>query len=128
MENFYQILCCDEKRFRVFLNQHNPDVIKKFVEINKDPKAFKKFILVIEAIKVNNFTTQQYNFEGKSTLGNVFAIKVDQHRFYTLQMTNGNYREIFICRYGKKESQKNDKELTTTIKSIDKIEIQKIEL
>lgn len=128
MENFYQILFCDKYRFRVFLNQSNTDLVRKFNEINRDPKIFKKFILVVESVKVNNYNRTQYNFESKLPLGEVYAIKVDSHRFYTLQITNDRYRELYICRYGKKESQKNDKQLTTTIDSIKKIEIQKVEL
>ena len=121
MENFYQILFCEKNRFRVFLNHSNSDLVKKFVEINRDSKMLKKLIMVIEAVKINNFNRTQYNYEGKTALGDIYAIKVEQHRFYTLQLSNDRFRELFICRYGKKESEQNDKQLTTTIKAIEQI-------
>ena len=77
MENFYQILFCEKNRFRVFLNHSNSDLVKKFVEINRDSKMLKKLIMVIEAVKINNFNRTQYNYEGKTALGDIYAIKVE---------------------------------------------------
>lgn len=128
MENFYLLCECHENRFRVYLNHSNSDLTKKFTEINRNEKLIKKFVLVIEAIKYKTENKTQYNWEANFELGSVYAIKIDFHRFYTLQTTNRGYRELYICRYGKKESQENTKKLTTTINTIEKIQIQKIEL
>lgn len=128
MENFYLICECQENRFRVYLNQSNSDLTKKFTEINRNEKLTKKFVLVIEAIKYKTENRTQYNWEADFGSGSVYAIKIDSHRFYTLQITNEGYRELYICRYGKKESQGNTKKLTTTIKTIESIQIKKIEL
>ncbi|MDI9365071.1 MAG: hypothetical protein QM541_08985 [Flavobacterium sp.] len=126
MENFYLIYQCVENKFRVFLNLSNSDLTKKFTEINRDKKTIHKFVLVIEAIKVNSENKTQYNLEADCNNGKIYAIKVDQHRFYTLQTTNNGYRELYISRYGKKESQENTKKLTATIETIKIIQIQKI--
>lgn len=112
----------------MYLNQSNSDLTKKFTEINRNEKLTRKFVLVIEAVKTNSHNKTQYNWEADFDCGSVYAIKVDTHRFYTLQITNNNYRELFICRYGKKESQENTKKLTTTIDTIESIQIEKIEL
>lgn len=128
MENFYLISECHQNRFRVYLNRSNSDLAKKFTEINRNERLTRKFVLVIEAVKINSHNKMQYNWEADFDCGSVFAIKVDHHRFYTLQMNNANYRELYICRYGKKESQGNTKKLTTTINTIESIQIQKIEL
>ena len=108
------------------MNHSNSDLTKKFTEINRDEKLIKKFVLVIEAVKTNTHNKTQYNWECDFTYGSVYAIKVDSHRFYTLQVTNGGYKELYISRYGKKESQENTKKLTATIESIEKIQIQKL--
>jgi len=127
MENFYLITECHRHKFRVFLNQSNKDLSNKFVELNKDPKALNKFTLVIESVKQNIANKTQYNLELEiKDVGTVYAIKVDQHRFYTLQIKYMGYRELYICRYMKKESQQNTKKLTDTISSIKSIQIQKI--
>lgn len=126
MENFYEIHSCPKTKFRVFLNGSNQDVLKKFGIINRDEKLLNKFVLVLEAVKKNVATKSQYNWEDTSDLGEIFAIKVNEHRFYTLQCSNDGYRELYICRYGRKQSQQNTKKLTTTIKSISKISIQKL--
>lgn len=126
MENFYLIYECHENKFRVYLNQSNSDLSKKFTEINRNDKLTKKFVLVIEAVKANAHNKSQYNWESDFKSGSVYAIKIDNHRFYTLQITNNGYRELFICRYAKKESQENTKKITTTIESIESINIQKL--
>ncbi len=128
MENFYLLCECHQNKFRVYLNQSNSDLTKKFTEINRNEKLTRKFVLVIEAIKNKTENKTQYNWEEDFEFGKVYAIKIDSHRFYTLQTTNVGYRELYICRYGKKESQENTKKLTTTIKTIQSIQIEKIEL
>ena len=128
LENFYLICECHKNRFRVYLNQTNSDLVKKFNEINRNEKLTRKFVLVIEAVKVNDYTKSQYNWEADFKCGSVYAIKVDSHRFYTPQVVNNNYRELYICRYGKKESQENTKKLTSTVNSIENIQIEKIDL
>lgn len=99
--------------------------MKKFNEVNRNERLWKKFILVIEAIKINAHNRSQYNFEAKYAFGDVYAIKIDSHRFYTLHTTYMGFRELFISRYGKKESQENTKKLTQTINSIESIDIKK---
>jgi hypothetical protein len=126
LENFYLIDFCDEYKFRVYLNASNSDVMKKFTEINRNAKCINKFVLIIEAVKQNISNKTQFNFESKCELGDIYAIKVDAHRFYTLCLKSGGYRELYICRYGRKQSQQNTKKLTTTIESIQKISIQKL--
>lgn len=124
MENFYIIHNCDELKFRIYLNCSNSDVTKKFTEINRNVKLTNKFILVVEAVKNKVSNKTQFNKEGKCELGDIYAIKVDNHRFYTLVTKNGGYRELFICRYGRKQSNQNDKKLTSIIDSIPKINVQ----
>ena len=125
MENFYLIHFCDIYRFRVYLNGSNSDLTKKFTEINRNNVSTNKFVLVIEAVKNNIANKSQFNWEGSTQLGEIYAIKVDEHRFYTLVCKNDGYRELFICRYGRKQTQQNDKKLTATIDSISKILFQK---
>ncbi len=125
MEVYYLIHNCDETKFRLFLNQSNSDICKKFNEINKNPKLFKKFILVIEAVKTKVHNKTQFNWEMSFECGEVYAIKIDNHRFYTLVVVNSGYRELYMSRYGKKESQENTKKLISTISSIENISIQK---
>jgi hypothetical protein len=100
--------------------------MKKFTEINRNKVQTNKFILVIEAVKNNIANKTQFNWEAKSQLGEIYAIKVDEHRFYTLVSKNTIYKELFICRYGRKQTQQNDKKLISTIESISKITFQKI--
>jgi hypothetical protein len=126
MENFYLIHECSKNKFKVYLNQSNKDLVTKFVDINRNPSVLKKFILVIEAVKIKAHNKTQYNWEMDLPIGSVYAIKVDSHRFYTLQIERLGCRELYICRYGKKESQENSKKLTSTITAIESIEIQKI--
>jgi hypothetical protein len=125
LEVYYLIHNCDETKFRLFLNQSNSDICKKFNEINKNPKLFKKFILVIEAVKTKVHNKTQFNWEMSFECGEVYAIKIDNHRFYTLVVVNSGYRELYMSRYGKKESQENTKKLISTISSIENISIQK---
>jgi len=82
--------------------------------------------LVIEAVKINAHNKHQFNSEYKCDLGDIYAIKVENHRFYTLIFKDDGYRNLYISRYGRKQTQQNDKKLTTTIQSISKIEIKKI--
>lgn len=126
MENFYLFHSCDIFKFRVFLNGSNSEVTKKFTEINRNKVQTNKFILVIEAVKTNVANKSQFNWEANSPLGDIYAIKVDEHRFYTLLVKNMGYRELYICRYGRKQTQQNDKKLISTIESISKITFQKI--
>lgn len=126
MENFYLICECCQNKFRVYLNQSNSDLTKKFTEINRNDRLINKFVLVIEALKTKEFNKTQYNWEMDLDIGSVYAIKVDSHRFYTLQIISNGYRELYICRYGKKESQENTKKLISTIESIQNINIQKL--
>lgn len=126
MENFYLIYCCYKTKFKVFLNGSNSELLKKFNEINRKDKSINKFVLVIESIKCGFANKSQFNWEDRCDLGEIYAIKVDQHRFYTLVCKNQGYKEFYISRYGKKQSQTNDKKLQTTIDSIKQISIQKL--
>ena len=103
----------------------NAEVIKKFHEINRKEILTDKFILVLESVKKGIANKSQWTWEDSTPLGEVYAIKVSEHRFYTLVIISNGVKELFISRYGKKESNTNDKKLTATIKSISKIEIQK---
>lgn len=125
MEVYYLIHTCDKNKFRLFLNQSNPDICKKFNEINKNPKLYKKFILVVEAVKNKVHNKTQFNWEMSFDCGEVYAIKIDNYRFYTLVVLNSGYRELYMSRYCKKESQENTKKLIATISSIENISIQK---
>ncbi len=124
MEIYYKIHECPEGKFKFFLNFTNNDLLKKFQEINKNPKLLKKYILVIESIKVGVSNTTQFNYEGKCPSGDVYAIKIDSHRFYTLLIKEDNCKKYYISRYGKKQSQQNTKLLTDIINSICKCQIQ----
>ncbi len=126
MENFYKIYHCEDYKFKVYLNCTNSELTKKFTEINRNPTLVKKFVLVIEAVKKNISNKSQFNYEDTCEFGDIFAIKVDNHRFYTLVQKNIEYRELYICRHGKKQTQQNDKKLTAIIKSIPQISIQKM--
>ena len=106
----------------------NTDLLKKYSELHRQIKVIDKLIIVLEAVKKNVANTSQYNFEGNSKYGKVFAIKIDQHRFYTIDTSKAGYRILYICRYEKKESQKNTKKIKQSIEAIDKIEINLIEL
>lgn len=99
--------------------------MKKFNQINRNDKTVKKFVLVIEAVKLNVANKSQWNWEANCKLGEIYAIKVDNHRFYTLVCKNIGYRELYISRYGRKQTNSNDKKLITTIKSISNITIKK---
>lgn len=126
MESFYQIHSCDEYRVRFYLNHSNSDLLKKFNEIHRKDVLINKFVLVIEAVKKGIANSTQFNWEFKTPRGDVYAIKVNEHRLYTLVINDGMYKEYYISRYGKKESQQNTKKLTSTIESIANIEIQKL--
>jgi hypothetical protein len=126
LENFYLIHCCEENKFRVHINGSNSELLKKFTEINRNPKLTNKFVLVIESVKINIANKSQFNWEASCDLGEIYAIKVGIHRFYTLVCKNTKYKDLFICRYGRKQSQKNDKKLLAIINSIPKISIQKL--
>jgi hypothetical protein len=125
VDNYYLIHSCDVAKFRLFLNFSNSDVSKKFLEINRNPVLTNKFAIVVEAVKKNVANKSQWNWEGSCALGDIYAIKVSEHRFYTLIIKGNSYRELFISRYGKKQSESNDKALTDIIDSIAKIQIQK---
>lgn len=126
MENFYLIHFCDASKFRVYLNSSNSEVTKKFTEINRSKNLTQKFVLVIEAVRKNIANKSQFNWEAKCKMGEIYAIKVDEHRFYTLVTKNLGYRELYICRYGKKQSDQNSKKLIAIIESIGEISLQKI--
>lgn len=125
MDNYYLFHFCEKNKFRVYLNSSNSEVMKKFNQINRNAKTVKKFVLVIEAVKLNVANKSQWNWEGSCELGEIYAIKVDNHRFYTLVCKSLGYRELYISRYGRKQSNSNDKKLTATINSISNITIQK---
>lgn len=125
MEFFIQIYNCDEKRFRVFINSSNSILFKKFNEVSRNPKTVNKFTLVIESVKLGISNRKQFNWEGKCEYGDIYAIKVDSHRFYSVFLNIEGYRNLYLCRYGRKQSNKNDKTLNSIISSINKIEIQK---
>ena len=99
---------------------------KKFNQINRQNKTVNKFVLIIEAVKNNVANPTQFNFEDKCDLGDIYAIKIDEHRFYTLVCINAGYKELYIARYGRKQTQKNDKKLLSIIASISEITIQKL--
>lgn len=126
MENYYLIHQCEKNKFRVYLNFNNSELVKKFTEINRTSVLTNKFVLVIEAVKNNEANRTQFNWEGKCSYGDIYAIKVNEHRFYTIVSFNSGFRELLISRYGKKESEKNDKSLMAIIDSISKIEIKKL--
>lgn len=126
MENFYLIHCCEENKFRVYLNSSNSELLKKFNEINRTPKLTKTFVLVIEAVKINIANKTQFNWEASCELGEIYAIKVNEHRFYTVVRIESGYKDLFICRYGKKQTQKNDKKILDIVNSIRNISIQKL--
>ncbi len=126
MENFYLIHYCEDNKFRVYLNGSNSEVTKKFTEINRNVKLTNKFVLVIEAVKNNIANKSQFNWEASCELGEIYAIKIDNHRFYTLVCKNIGYRELYICRYARKQTQQNDKKIVATINSVSKISIQKL--
>ena len=125
LDNFYLIYFCDKAKFRLFLNHSNAELSKKFMEINRNKVLTNKFTLAVESIKNNQANRSQWNWEDSCSLGEIHAIKVDNYRFYTLVQKNGGYRELFMCRYGRKQSQSNDKALKDTISSISNIIIQK---
>jgi hypothetical protein len=124
LDCFIQIYKCDIEKYRVYLNSSNAEVFKKFNEISRSQKTVNKFVLVIEAVKLRIDNKTQFNWEGKCDYGDIYAIKVDNHRFYTIIYNHDGYRNLYICRYGRKQSNSNDKTLTGTIDSISKIEIQ----
>jgi len=124
LEFFIQIYICEQNKFRVFLNSSDSDVFKKFNEISRNERTVSKFSLVIESVKLRIQNRTQFNYEGKCEYGDIYAIKVDNHRFYTIIYNHDGYRNLYITRYGRKQSNTNDKTLTTTINSISKIEIQ----
>ncbi len=124
LDYFIQIYRCDIERYRVYLNSSNAEVTKKFNEISRSQKTINKFVLVIESVKLRIDNKTQFNWEGKCDYGDIYAIKVDNHRFYTIIYNHDGYRNLYICRYGRKQSNSNDKTLTGTIDSISKIEIQ----
>jgi hypothetical protein len=126
LENFYLIHCCEDNKFRVYLNSSNSDLSKKFNEINRNSKLTNKFVLVIESVKANIANKSQFNWEASCEFGEIYAIKVDNHRFYTLVCKNQGYKDLFICRYGRKQTQQNDKKILSIINSIPKISIQKL--
>lgn len=123
MDNFCEIHKCEETKFRVFLSFSDNELLKKITEVFRNSAVYNKFNIVIEAVKHNIANRQQFNYESECELGKIYAIKVDKHRFYTLVCKADGYRDLYICRYGKKESQENDKKLTSTITSIHKVTI-----
>ena len=111
MESFYNIYSCEVHKFKVYLNQSNSDLVKKFSELHRDRKQTNKFVLVIESVKTGVANTTQWNFESKTDLGDIYAIKVDQHRFYTLVVKNAGYKKLYIFRYANKENKQNSKKV-----------------
>ncbi|MGA9212355.1 hypothetical protein [Kaistella sp.] len=92
--------------------------------VHRDNRSYKKLELVLAAIRLKTANRTQYNFEANLACGKVYAIKVDEHRFYTLEKTSEGYRDYYITKYGRKQSDKNTKKLTDIIDSIDNITIE----
>lgn len=128
LESFYVICECHQNKFRVYLCMEDTTLLQKFSEIHRNEKLKRKLAIIFAAIKTNVSNSTQYNYEGPCENGKIYAIKIDSHRFYTIQITNNGYRELFISRYQKKESQKNTKKIDQTLEAIKKIEIQKMNL
>ncbi len=126
MENYYLIYECELPCFRVYLNQSNSDLVKKFNQINRSNKQTEKFVLIIEAVRMEVANKTQYNKESTCDYGTIYAIKIDEHRFYTIESHENGCKELYISRYGRKQTQTNDKKLTNIIDSISKIEITKV--
>lgn|GEM_PF-2006223 len=116
MNNFVEI--CDEQGCSIYIDYTDKELNKKITEINRNQSLKNKFNLVLKSLIENTFNKTIFNFEHKCTDGKVYAIKVDNHRFYTLALPDGNQRRYFISRYGKKESQQNDKKLTKIIETV----------
>lgn len=126
MESVINFHISEKYLLRAYIDISNKELYKKFGEVLSNEKTQKKFLIILKAIEQKIANRTQYNREGKCDLGIIYAIKIDNHRFYTIESTVGSWRELFICRYGKKQSQTNDKKLTDTINSIKEIEIKKV--
>jgi hypothetical protein len=96
LESFYTIHTSKEHKFKVYLNHSNSELTKKFSELHRDKKLKRKFVLVILAIREHIANSTQWNFESKSPLGDIYAIKVEQHRFCTLVRKSEGYRELYV--------------------------------
>jgi hypothetical protein len=92
------------------------DVQKNLASVLKSNQ--KKFYRCIKAIEGNFANRTQYNLEKDCDNGKVYAIKINLHRFYTLDITENGKRCLYISKYGKKQSQTNDKKLTKIIESV----------
>ncbi len=124
MSNYYLYRNCDVHRARFYLNYDDSELMTKFSNVHRDKKLKKKLDLVIGAIRLKTANRTQYNFEADFSVGKVYAIKVEEHRFYTLEKSSEGYREYYISRYGRKQSEQNTKKLTDTIKTIENISIE----
>ena len=125
LENYYLIDECPDAKFRLYINFSNAELIKKFTEINRDIKLTEKFVLAVEAIKNKIANTTQWNYEGNCEYGDIYAIKIKpNHRFYTIVVKEGGYRNLYMSRYARKQSNQNDKAIISIINSIKKAQFQ----
>lgn len=124
MSNFCLIRSCEINRARFYLNFDDSELMTKMSNVHRDNRSYKKLELVLAAIRLKTANRTQYNFEANLACGKVYAIKVDEHRFYTLEKTSEGYRDYYITKYGRKQSDKNTKKLTDIIDSIDNITIE----
>lgn len=125
MESYFLIYTSENSNFKVYLNISNSEVSKKFSELSRKPKLMNKFLLIIKAVESNEHNRTQFNHEDECDYGRIFAIKINEHRLYTIVHNDKGIRNLYISRYGRKQSQKNDKNIKSIIDSIRKIIIHK---
>ncbi|MFM9400795.1 hypothetical protein ACKLNQ_02510 [Myroides odoratimimus] len=101
--------------------------MKKIHEFSRSDDL-EKFKLVLYAVRDEIANRTQFNREGDCSLGVIYAIKVGQHRFYSIYTNNpmDNYRELYVCKYEKKQTQKNNNTINETLKAIKKLEFNKL--
>lgn len=126
MDYFYRIYGNDESKFQVFLNVSDQDLLKKFSLIHRNPTSVNKFKIIIKAIERDITNKTQWNWEGTCSYGEIYAIKIDEHRIYTVVHVHNSIKCLFMCKYGRKQSQKNDKKLNNIIRSISNLSFQKV--
>lgn len=83
-------------------------------------------MIVLEAVKNNVHTTEQFNYESECPDGKIYAIKVDDYRFYTIMNLFDSYRDLYISKYEKKKTNKNNKKINQSLDSISLRSIEKI--
>ncbi|MDM1397103.1 hypothetical protein HX049_07935 [Myroides odoratimimus] len=109
---------CDTYRFRVFIDFGDKSVSEGYHQLSKNTIKFKKFWVVVVAVKEGSSTKEQFNYEGNCDGGKIFAIKVNQDRFYGVMSSHDNYRVFVISKFLKKETQKNDKKIKQVLTTI----------